>query len=152
MIASYLLLASPRHPKHEAGRTEAQGRNHPFRSPNTRQEMPTFSSSCPLPCVLFPYNLSIQATHSLTPKRISPSPFICVEAFQTHPCFHCNVSYYYPSLVSSSLFSLPSDNDPDPIGQTMGSLLSLYGWCAVFTPKIHYCLPCFSCQASCDQG
>ena len=145
------------------GRTEAQGRNRPFRSPNTRHcLLSRFAIQIPPPVPCVHYSIRSPLTPFATTghglQSVNPHLPSFVLALCSHSSlFHSNVSYYYPSLVSpSSLFFLfPSDNDLGPIGQSTGPFLSLYGSRSVFTPKYIIAFPCFSCQASCwrcDQG
>jgi hypothetical protein len=160
------ILPSRPHPRHEARRTEARGRNHPLSTPNTRPSCRQTKNSVPLSCLSpvsnfqlsFPLALtpleSILHCHTLLQRVNPPLLFVSVVHSLIVPFAMC------PIIIRPSCplcFSLsPSDNDHPPfIGQIMGTLLSLYVSAFRFHTKIHYCLPCFSCQASCgrcDQG
>ena len=103
---------------------------------------------------------------SHSPKRKSSSSLHqCRRVLWSHPSlFHlqCVLLLLAPRVLFSvpSLFSLfPSDNDPGLIRLSLAKSRGRSCLCMLsafrFHTKIHYCLPCFSCQASCgrcDQG
>ena len=130
-------------------------------------------SSSPVPCVQT-LPLSFDSTRfdcvcsvlSHSPKRKSSSSLRhCRRLLCSHPSLfylQCVLLLFAPRVLffAPSLFSLsPSDNDPGLIRLSLAKIMGLSCLCTVSVPfshtQIHYCLPCFSCQASCgrcDQG
>jgi hypothetical protein len=128
--------------------------------------------SSPVPCVHLPplpltrlkSILCILYRHTL--QSVNPHLLFITVLESFGPILHCsicNVSYYYSPLVSS--FPRPLCFPFSPRTMTLAS--SAFHWpnhgdslvfihsAFRFHTQIHYCLPCFSCQASCgrcDQG
>jgi len=147
MIPSYReILASSRHPKHEAGRTEARGRNCPFSTPNTRlscRQTKIQFLSCPL-CPTSPSPLT-----RLKSFLYCKSPYSlhqCRRVLWSHPSLfylQCVLLLLAPRVlffVPSLFFSLsPSDNGPGLIRLSLAKSWGLSCLCmgrrSVFTPK-----------------
>lgn len=149
MIPSYReILASPRHPKHEAGRTEARGRNRPFSTRNTRPSCPQtkiqFLSCplCPLPLSFDSTQKSILYCHTL--QSVYPHLLLhrCRRVLWSHPSlFHlqCVLLLFAPRVLffAPSLFLSPSDNDPGLIRLSLAKSWGLSCLCMVGVPFSH---------------
>jgi hypothetical protein len=130
MIPSYReMLVSSRHPKHEAGRTEARGRNRPFRLPT--RGFPAVKlkfSSSPVPCVqLFspsPLTPLKSILYSVLSQSVNPL-HQCRRVLWSHPSlFHlqCVVLLFAPRV----LFFAPSLFPFSPRTMTLAS--SAFHW------------------------